>query len=123
MVVKTQCNGHEVNGLSVGAHNVRRYFPKYIAAIELQLDHLRIECELPLDFWNGHPEIRDPRLCLWLQCKLRYERPCQSPILLAMTQLGESSFKLEPTPLKVESKIGKVPRSAVLKSELHHQVA
>ena len=28
MVVRTQSKGREITGLQVGAHNVRRYFPK-----------------------------------------------------------------------------------------------
>ncbi len=37
MVVKTQLTGTEVTGLRVGSRNVRRYFPKSIRVIELQL--------------------------------------------------------------------------------------
>ena len=37
MVVKTQFTGSEVTGLHVGARNVRRYFPKGIRVIELEL--------------------------------------------------------------------------------------
>ena len=58
-VVTSQCIGNRVTGLYVGANNVRRYFPKQVSAIELQLDHLRIECELKPDFWNGR--AGDPR--------------------------------------------------------------
>ena len=57
MVVKTQCKGREVTGLHVGAANARRYFPRNVSAIELQLDHLRIECGLPPEFWSSQPEI------------------------------------------------------------------
>ena len=69
MVVKTQSKGHGVTGLHVGTDNVRRYFPKGTQNIELQLGHLRIECGLKPDFWQGQPEIYDPRLCAWLESK------------------------------------------------------
>lgn len=115
MVVETQCNGHDVSGLRVGADNVRRFFPRRIPSIELQLDHLRIECGLDADFWNGHPEIRDPRLCLWLRCKLRHEHPCRTPLLLAMTPAGVNSFRLEAIPLERPT-MKKAPRSAVAES-------
>jgi hypothetical protein len=69
MVVKTQSKGHGVTGLHVGSNNVRRYFPKGTKNIELQLGHLRIQCGLKPDFWQGQPEIYDPRLCAWLESK------------------------------------------------------
>jgi hypothetical protein len=94
MVVKTQYEGHRVSGLYVGVNNVRRYFSKRIQAVELQLDHLRIECGLTPRFWDGQPEIHDPRLCDWLESKNFHERPCRTPVPLAMIPAGKNSFKL-----------------------------
>jgi len=96
MVVRTQCKGREVTGLRVGAYNARRYFPKHLSAIELQLDHLRIECGLPPDFWEGQPEIHDPRLCVWLESKQFKSKNCRTPVLLDMIPSGENSFKIGP---------------------------
>ena len=96
MVVTSQCNGNRVTGLYVGANNVRRYFPKHVAEIELQLDHLRIECGLTSHFWNGQPEIHDPRLCLWLESKHSQRKGHRQPLPLAMTPAGERSFTLGP---------------------------
>ena len=96
MVVTSQCNGRRVTGLYVGASNVRRYFPKHVSAIELQLDHLRIECGLPPHFWNDTPEIHDPRLCLWLESKQFKEKDSRTPMPLVMTRLGDHSFTLGP---------------------------
>jgi len=45
---------------NVGASNVRRYFPRNISSIELQLDHLQIQCGLKPNFWRGEPEIVRP---------------------------------------------------------------
>jgi len=66
MVVKTQSKGRGVTGLNVGSSNVQRYFPRGISFVELQLDHLQIQCDLSPDFWQDQPEIFDPRLCAWL---------------------------------------------------------
>jgi hypothetical protein len=96
MVVTSQCNGNRVTGLYVGANNVQRYFPKHIAEIELQLDHLRIECGLTPHFWDGQPEIHDPRLCLWLESKHFQRRGRHEPMPLVMIPSGERSFTLGP---------------------------
>ncbi len=96
MMVKALRAGREVAGLHVGVCNVRRYFPKHLPAIELQLDHLRIECGLPAEFWHGQPEIRDPRLSLWLISKNLIAKSFATPIPISMIPSGENSFKLEP---------------------------
>jgi hypothetical protein len=96
MVVTSQCIGNRVTGLYVGTNNVRRYFPKHIAEIELQLDHLRIECGLTPHFWEGQPEIHDPRLCLWLESKHSQRKGRREPMPLAMIPSGEHSFTLGP---------------------------
>lgn len=95
MVVRTQSNGHDIFGLRVGAANARRYFPRTIGAVELNLDDLRIQCELPASFWDGHPEIHDPRLCEWLKFKVLRERRNRNPIALYMVQSGTNSFTLQ----------------------------
>jgi hypothetical protein len=96
MVVKALCNGSEVSGLHVGLQNVRRYFPKNVKQVELQLDHLRIECGLQPNFWRSQPEIRDPRLSLWLKSKNHTQMVCRTPVPFAMIPAGVNSFKLEP---------------------------
>ena len=96
MVVKTQSKGRGVTGLHVGVNNVRRYFPKTVAVIELQLDHLQIQCGLGPDFWQGQPEIYDPRLCAWLESKHMLRASDRNPIPLALIPAGENSFRLQP---------------------------
>ena len=96
MVVKTQSKGPGVTALHVGANNVRRYFPEKIAEIELQLDHLQIQCLLGPDFWQGQAEINDPRLCLWLESKRKLGPANRSSIPLAMVPEGKNSFRLQP---------------------------
>jgi hypothetical protein len=96
MVVKTQSKGRGVTGLYVGVNNVRRYFSKNIPSIELQLDHLQIECGLKPGFWQGEPEIFDPRLCAWLESRHMHAKPDRSPIPLAMIPEGRNCFRLQP---------------------------
>ena len=95
MVVRTQGNGHEDVGLRVGAANARRYFSRSLDAVELRLDDLQIQCQLPAGFWNGQPEIHDPRLCEWLKFKVLRERRDRNPIALNLVQSGTNTFTLQ----------------------------
>lgn len=110
MVVKTQVKGSEVTGLHVGARNVRRYFPRGTRVIELQLDHLEIQCGLAPEFWLGQPEIRDARLCEWLHFKIT--RPTGKEVRLAMTPAGNNTFRLRPSVVK-EERMDQLDRVAV----------
>jgi len=105
MVVKTQSKGRGLTGLHVGATNVRRYFPKDISVIELQLDHLQIQCGLAPGFWLDQPEIYDPRLCAWLESKHFYTRPDRTPIPMVLIPEGKNSFRLEPVRLNGQAKL------------------
>lgn len=99
MVVTSQCSGRHVTGLYVGVNNVRRYFSKRVTAIELQLDHLRIECGLAPNFWLDQPEIHDPRLCLWLESKHFNGNGYGGTVSLSMIPSGKNSFILGPADL------------------------
>jgi hypothetical protein len=96
MMVKALRIGSELAGVRVGRRNARRFFPKDITEIELQLDHLRIECGLAPDFWSSQPEIHDPRLSLWLAAKDTRVAACRAPIRYRMTPSGKNSFRIEP---------------------------
>lgn len=96
MVVKAQSKGRGLSGLLVGTDNVRRYFPKEVSSIELQLDHLRIQCGLGPDFWQGQPEIFDPRLCAWLETKHMHASRDRHPVTLNMVPAGKNAFRLQP---------------------------
>jgi hypothetical protein len=80
----------------VGINNVRRYFPKQVSSIELQLGHLQIECGLSPDFWHGSPEIFDPRLCAWLESRHMHANSDRGSIPLAMIPEGNNCFRLQP---------------------------
>jgi hypothetical protein len=109
MVVKTQSKGHGVTGLHIGATNVRRFFPKDISVIELELDHLQIQCGLGPGFWQDEPEIYDPRLCAWLESKHFHTRPDRTPVPLVMIPSGKSAFRLQPVTLNGQVKLRQVP--------------
>jgi hypothetical protein len=112
MVVKTQSKGRGVTGLHVGANNVRRYFPTGISSIDLQLDHLLIQCGLKPDFWQGEPEIFDPRLCAWLESRHMHAHPDRAPIPLAMIPEGKNSYRLQPVRLHGQLRV-KMPPGAM----------
>lgn len=99
MVVKAQNKGRGLVGLQVGAMNARRYFSKDVPVVELQLDHLQISCGLGPAFWDGQPEIRDPRLSAWLELKNFHGKARNSPVPLAMIPSGKNSFRLQPLPV------------------------
>ena len=105
MVVRTQSRGLTVTGLHVGINNVRRYFSKRISVIELHLDHLLIQCGLSPAFWRGRPEIRDPRLCAWLEAKNFRGNSNRTPLPMAMIPTGENSFRLQIISLTAHSKL------------------
>lgn len=112
MVVKTQSKGRGVTGLHVGVNNVRRYFPKSISSIELVLDHLQIECGLKPAFWQGEPEIFDPRLCAWLESRHMHAKADRASVPMAMIPEGKNSFRLQPIRL-----------SGQVRAKLHDEVA
>ena len=101
MVVKAQSKGRGLSGLHVGTDNVRRYFPKNVSTIELQLDHLRIQCGLAPDFWQGQPEIYDPRLCAWLESKHMHGSRDRNPVSLSMIPAGNTHSAFNPFLLQI----------------------
>jgi hypothetical protein len=112
MVVKTHSKGRGLTGLHVGVTNVRRYFSKDVSVIELELDHLQIQCGLQPGFWQDEPEIFDPRLCAWLESKNFHTRPDRTPVPLVLIPSGKNSFKLQPVKLHGEARIKQIPPAA-----------
>lgn len=112
MVVKAQSIGRGISELHVGTDNVRRYFPKNVSSIELQLDHVRIQCGLTPEFWQGRPDIYDPRLCAWIESKHMHTSHSRNPIPLAMIPEGGNSFRLQPVSADPQGRIGVPSRNA-----------
>jgi len=100
MMVKAQSRGRGISGLYVGIGNARRHFPRDISVIEINLDHLRIQCGLAPGFWQGQPEIYDPRLCAWLETKHMHRTNGRASVRLAMIPEGKNSFRLESVSIK-----------------------
>jgi hypothetical protein len=103
MIVRAQAKNGYITALEIGIGNALRYFSRDNRVIELQIDHLRIQCELPVDFWAATPEICDRRLCAWLQVKRHSSRnACFS---LDMRPSGDNLFQLKPAPGSRHGKI------------------
>jgi hypothetical protein len=96
MRVTAESKGRGTFELHVGEENARRHFPETVSAIELQLDHLRIECALTPEFWRGQANIFDPRINAWLANKRTQPSLSRTSIALAMIRAGENAFRLEP---------------------------
>lgn len=94
MIVRMQKKGHSITGLRIGSSNVRRFFPSSQQAVDLELDHLRIQCQLAPNFWRNRPEISDPRLCAWLQDRFFCEKLAKKPVLIELVRSG-SSYRLQ----------------------------
>lgn len=103
MVVRTQSDGRVVTGLYIGTRNARRRFPKRSATIEMHLGHVQIRCQLAPEFWRGRPEIRDQRLCEWLESMLFHGRSCRIPIPLLMFLQERNVYRLQPLLLQSRS--------------------
>lgn len=102
MVVKTQTKSRGVTGLNVGTNNVQRYFQRGVPFVELELDHLQIQCDLSPNFWQDQPEIFDPRLCAWLESK--YLTNGHGSVPLDLIPSGKNSFRLRVAPKSEHSK-------------------
>jgi hypothetical protein len=95
MLVQMQSKGRDILGLHIGKGNVRRHFPVSLQTIELELDHLRIRCDLQSSFWRDRPEITDPRLCAWLIAKRSRLDAGYAPEKVVMMRAGKASFRLQ----------------------------
>ena len=94
MIVKMQATGRGVTGLQIGSRNVKRYFTRSVSTVDLDLDHVQIQCELGQSFWRKQPEIADPRLCAWLTAKDSSCKADGSRVVLMMEPAGTNSFRL-----------------------------
>jgi len=97
MLVKTHRNGHDRTGLHIGRANANRFFRKDAPSIELKLGDLRIQCTLAPDFWEGRPQIHDPRLSEWLRFKVGRARSGPGAALLTLVPAGVDAFVLHPS--------------------------
>lgn len=107
-------------GLFIGKSNVRPHFPASLKAVEIELDHLRIRCELQPSFWCDLQEITDPRLCVWLLNK-SHGRAGHALVGFAIFGAGESSFRLQVARSRAKAEPGP-PACAVLNLPLEKRL-
>ena len=113
MVVKTHSKGRGLTGLHVGDANVRRYFPKDVSFIELELDHLQIQCDLGPGFWQGEPgDLRSSSLRLARVEELPHPAKPHSRADDPSAVGGKNSFKLQPMRLHGQAKLKHIQSSA-----------
>ena len=89
MIVRMQNKGRSVTGIRIETSDARRYFPGKTRTIDLELDDLRIRCDLKASFWRDKPEISDPRLCAWLEAKFLGQKLPPSPVPVEMVRTGD----------------------------------
>jgi hypothetical protein len=114
MVVTTQYQGRRIAGLFIGSKNANRYFSRNSRIVELQLDHLQIQCRLSAQFWDDTPEIQDPRLCDWLKSKHLYDKCFQTPIPVELVPAGDNTFRLGPLVMEVAVSLPPPPITAAV---------
>ncbi len=95
MIFEADCKGSVVTGLRLGRESGGTLFGSRPGMLELELDHLRISCGLPAGFWNGEGEIRDRRLCGWLELKKQREGAVGA-MSVTLTPAGENAFRVKP---------------------------
>lgn len=89
MIVRMQNKGRSITGIRIRMADARRHFPYATRAIDLELDHLRIRCDLNGNFWRGCPEISDPRLGAWLEAKSFGKETASSCVSIEMVRTGD----------------------------------
>ena len=89
MIVSMQNKGHSVTGIRIEISDACRFIPGGTRTIDLELDDLRIRCDLKASFWRGKPEISDRRLCEWLEAKFLGQKLPPSPVPVEMVRTGD----------------------------------
>jgi hypothetical protein len=105
MIVRMQSKGHSITGIRISKSDARRLFPWNLKSVDLELDHLRIRCDLQSNFWLDRPEISDPRLSSWLEEKLYWQKLPRTPLSVEMVRAGDS-YRLQIRPSCQASKPG-----------------
>lgn len=97
MIVKMQSDGHSITGIRMGVSDARSFFPPGVTSVDLELDHLRIRCNLRSCKRHDGAEISDPRLTAWLNEKYYWRKlPC-TPVSVELLKSG-NSYRLQIIP-------------------------
>ena len=102
MLVTIRNSGHSIAGIRIGSSDACHFFPSALKSIDIELDHLRIQCDLHTDVWHGR-EISDPRLAAWLEEKFYWRKQPTAPLRLEMVKTG-GSYRLQLRPSDRETK-------------------
>lgn len=95
MILRMQRKGRSITGIRIRMSDARRHFPSDLKSVDLELDHLRIRCELQDRFWTDEPQISDPRLSAWLEEKLFWRKV--PTVVFELVRAGDA-YRLQPVP-------------------------
>ena len=99
MIVTMQSNGHSITGIRIDMFDARRFFPRGVNSVDLELDDLRIRCDVRANSRLHRAEISDPRLTAWLNEKFYWQRLPSTPVPVEMVKSGNSyRLQLLPSP-------------------------
>lgn len=90
MIVTMQIKDHSITGIRIGRSDSKRTLPPGIKKLDLQLDDLRIQCDLQAGTGRARAEISDPRLAAWLQEKFYWQKLPLTPVPLELVKSGHS---------------------------------
>lgn len=105
MIASLQNHGHSIAGIRIGISDAKQHFPEGAECVDLELDHLRIRCELHTDLWGNRAEISDPRLRAWLEEKFYWQKLPTFPVSVELIRSGES-YRLHVVRLPQPAKAG-----------------
>jgi hypothetical protein len=107
MVVTMQSEGHAIVGIRIGMAEARRFFGRGLHSIDLELDHLRINCDVRANSRLHRAEISDPRLTAWLEEKFYWRKLPSIPLSVELVKKGESySLQLRPSDHETKQSFG-----------------
>jgi hypothetical protein len=98
MLVSMQSDGHSITGIRMGMSDARRFFPQGLRSVDLELDHLRIQCDVRATESLDRAEISDPRLTAWLNEKLYWQKLPRTPVSAELVKSGKCAYRLKLTP-------------------------
>ena len=82
----------------MGMSDARSFFPPGLKSLDLELDHLRIRCNLRADKWLDRAEISDPRLTAWLNEKYYWQKLPRTLVSVELVKSGNYSYRLQLIP-------------------------
>ena len=94
MIVTMQSKSHSITGIRIGMYEARRFFPRGLNSVDLELDDLRIRCSIHANSRLNRAEISDPRLTAWLEEKFYWQKLPATPVPVEMVRSG-NAYRLQ----------------------------